>query len=86
MKSSKSSRDFFDDITKKTHAFYSSEIKEGYVWKTNCSEEEIKQRVSAYQSEGLEVFVGSVAFNANGEIVNENSAILTRKSYLMKNH
>jgi len=52
----------FDDWKKFTERYYSNLIKVGYEFRTNCDFLNIEKLKKNYESLGLEVVVGDVAF------------------------
>ena len=62
----------------KREALYFKQISEGYQFKTNTDQEEVRDIKEKYEAQGLEVFVGDVAFDVNGKPYNGGKAIFTR--------
>ena len=58
---------------------YSSLIKQGFSWETNCPEDELEEYCRIYVSEGLEVKVRDDAYDNKTELVKNWKAIFTRK-------
>jgi len=58
---------------------YADLLKQGYEWKTNCSEGDVKGYRENYESQGLEVVVHNEAFTRDGTPYAGGKAILTRK-------
>ncbi len=68
----------FEKISKATHKQYPDMVSQGYEWRTNCPNEELSERLKKIEAEGLEAFVGDVAFGPDG-ILKDRKAILVRK-------
>jgi hypothetical protein len=68
-----------EKITDITHRYYEEQVNQGYIFVTNAIPENVTRLVNNYESQGLECFVGDVAFDFLGMRLEWCKTILVRK-------
>ena len=69
-------------IKKVTHQYYVEKVSQGYEFRENVHLGEVRMTIEKYESRGLEVFAGQVAFLEIGKPIPSNwkmRAIFTRR-------
>jgi hypothetical protein len=68
----------YDILKSATSRHYAEKTREGYQWLTNTRGNDIQERTQKLSAQGLEFFVGNVAFGVDGKIAKGMRVILVK--------